>query len=180
MVSQKICLSVLAMSLVGTAYSAQPQPPQRFDPAAAMQRLRDLKAQSQIIVRGNVDESIRKNREAEAETQRRMDEAAGKVSARMGEMSQEAANLMQQLDIYRENFRREVQAAANIDAQLLESMRQFKLMLDQAKNLTQEEYAAQKAEVKAIIDEYLASLQQSQNNTKRSIENMLRDMGLIE
>lgn len=179
MLSQKVFLSVLSLSLGGTAYSADaPQPQQRFDPAAAMKRLRDLKAQSQVVVRGNVDEQIRKNQVAEAETNRRMDEAAGKVSGQMGQMSQEAANLMRQLDIYRENFESEVKAAANIDAKLLELTRQFKEMLERSRMLGQTHYEKLKTKVQSILNDYVEVLRETHGELEEEIKATLRDMGI--
>lgn len=176
--SKKIGLSVFVLMLGGITLSGAVLSAEKFNSAAAMERLKKLREQSQIVVRGNVDESIRKNRESEADAQRKMNEAANKIQGRMEEMSDEAEKLLLEFDRYGEQFDLDVQKATNIDSHLLETMKKFNEMLDRSKLLGEEYYQKRKAEVEAKLKRYFDIYQEYHHEMIDIIKNHLRESGI--
>lgn len=169
---QKALLSVALVGITSSYAGDQG----RFDPQAALRKLEEHRRQSQLAIRGNVQELQRRNIESERETARRMDEAARRIQKYMGIQEFEARELVRNLDAARHRFELDVERMTDINAQLSADLANYRAMLQDARQRGEAYYNALKEEIRGNIEEYMKVYRDSQEDVKRQIEDMMRTL----
>lgn len=170
---KKILLS-LVLGSVGMAEASDSTG--KFDKKAALDKLRQYKSQSELAIQGNVQDLERRNSESEKNADRRLGEATEKVHKHMAIRDFEARQLLQSLETARHRFEREVAQITDINQKLGKDLQNFRRMIKDAKDISQEYYDLMKQEVKDILEENELKLRQLTDFQRQEIQTIIDEL----
>lgn len=164
----------LCLLLGSTTAFAAADSGQSFDTSVALAKLRELKKKTTGDVRANIDDLKEKNKAAEKDVQEHLQKAAEDIEVHMNVTAGEADLLIKDLHGMTEKFKKDIRVATDINEKLMKDMESFKNLLRDARGKGEEYYKSVKQEVEGYVKDYMKVFEDSQEDVKNHIDEIMR------